>query len=254
MDITYQLAQNDDKAAIFENYCDFLNYFDSSISVQMSFLNHNVDTDEFNRQLEIEEQDDGLNDIRREYVEMLKAQLAKGNNGLVKSKYITFGIEAKSLKEAKPKLERIQTDIINNFKVMGVAAIPLTGLERINILHSAFNPDSRGNVDISWNMLAQSGMSVKDVIAPSSFEFSAGNGFKMSGKFGAVSFVSILASEMSDRMLADFLSIEHPVTISLHLKSIDQNKAIKIAKRAITDIDKMKMDEVRPDRALCGAV
>jgi type IV secretory pathway VirB4 component len=97
--------------------------------------------------------------------------------------------------------------------------------------------------NMSWDLLAQSGMSPKDVIAPSSFEFATGNNFKMDGKFGAVSFVSILASEMSDRMLADFLSIEHPVTIALHLQSIDQTKAIKIAKRAITDIDKMKMDE-----------
>ena len=243
MDITYQLAQADDKTAIFENYCDFLNYFDQSISVQLSFLNHNVDTEEFNRQLEIDEQDDEFNSIRREYVEMLKSQLAKGNNGLVKSKYVTFGIEADSLKEAKPKLERIQTDIINNFKVMGVMAFPLDGLERLAILHSSFNPDSGGIFNFSWDMLAQSGMSTKDVISPSSFEFSAGNSFKMDGKFGAVSFVSILASEMSDRMLADFLSIEHPITIALHLRSIDQNKAIKIAKRAITDIDKMKMDE-----------
>jgi hypothetical protein len=243
MDITYQLAQSDDKTAIFENYCDFLNYFDSSISVQLSFLNHNVDTEEFNRQLDIDEQEDEFNDIRREYVEMLKSQLSKGNNGLVKSKYVTFGIEANSLKEAKPKLERIQTDIINNFKVMGVMAFPLDGLERLAILHSSFNPDSGGIFNFSWDMLAQSGMSAKDVIAPSSFEFATGNSFKMDGKFGAVSFVSILASEMSDRMLADFLGIEHPITISLHLRSIDQNKAIKIAKRAITDIDKMKMDE-----------
>ena len=243
MDITYQLAQSDDKTAIFENYCDSLNYFDSSISVQLSFLNHNVDTEEFNRQLEIDEQDDDFNDIRREYVGMLKSQLSKGNNGLVKSKYVTFGIEANSIKEAKPKLERIQTDIINNFKVMGVYAFPLTGTERLAILHSSFNPDSGGIFNFDWSMLAQSGMSAKDVIAPSSFEFSAGNGFRMDGKHGAVSFVSILASEISDRMLADFLGIEHPVTISLHLRSIDQNKAIKIAKRAITDIDKMKMDE-----------
>ena len=242
-DITYQLAQSDDKTAIFENYCDFLNYFDQSISVQLSFLNHNVDTGEFNRQLEIEEQEDDFNDIRREYVDMLKSQLAKGNNGLVKSKYVTFGIEADSLKEAKPKLERIQADIIGNFKIMGVHAFPLGGVERLAILHSSLNPNSGGIFNFDWNMLTQSGLSPKDVIAPSSFEFATGVNFKMDGKYGAVSFLSILASEMSDRMLADFLGIEHPVTIALHLHSIDQTKAIKIAKRAITDIDKMKMDE-----------
>ena len=111
-DINYQLAQNEDKTAIFENYCDFLNYFDSTITVQLSFLNQVADVDEFNKQLEISAQNDDFNDIRREYSEMLKNQLAKGNNGLVKTKYITFGIEAESIKEAKPKLERIETDIV----------------------------------------------------------------------------------------------------------------------------------------------
>ena len=51
---------------------------------------------------------------------MLRNQLAKGNNGLVRTKYITFGIEADNIREAKPKLERIETDILNNFKVLGV--------------------------------------------------------------------------------------------------------------------------------------
>lgn len=242
-DITYQLAQNDDKTAIFENYCDFLNYFDQSIAVQLSFLNHNIDVDEFHKQLEIGEQEDDFNDIRQEYVNMLKNQLSKGNNGLVKTKYVTFGIEAENIKEAKPKLERIGADIINNFKVMGVTAYALNGAERLQILHSSFNPDGREKFNFEWGTLAQSGLSVKDCIAPSSFEFSKGNSFKMDGKVAAVSFIQILASEMSDRLLADFLSVEHPVTMSIHLKSIDQNKAIKTVKRTITDLDKMKIEE-----------
>ena len=134
-DINYQLAQNEDKTAIFENYCDFLNYFDSTIKVQLSFLNQVGDTEEFMKQLEIQSQDDAFDDIRREYTEMLKNQLAKGNNGLVKTKYITFGVEETSLKDAKQKLERIETDILTNFKTMGVLAQPLTGAERLAILH-----------------------------------------------------------------------------------------------------------------------
>ena len=242
-DITYQLAQNDDKTAIFENYCDFLNYFDSTITVQLSFLNHNTDIEEFSRQLEIREQNDGFNDIRREYADMLKSQMSKGNNGIIRTKYITFGIEANSVKEAKPKLERIQADIISNFKIMGVLANGLNGAERLQILHSSFNPDGSEKFNFSWDLLPKSGLSVKDFIAPSSFEFAKGNSFKMDGKFGAVSFIQILASEMSDHMLADFLSIEHPVTLSIHLRSIDQNKAIKTVKKTITDLDAMKIAE-----------
>ena len=174
---------------------------------------------------------------------MLKNQLAKGNNGLVKTKYITFGVKEKSLKEAKPKLERIEADILNNFKTMGVLAQPLNGAERLAVLHRSFNPDGREKFRFSWDMLPKSGLSVKDFIAPSSFDFSKGNSFRMSGKYGAVSFINIMASEMSDRMLADFLNIEHNITLSIHIQSIDQNKAVKMVKSKITDLDKMKMEE-----------
>ena len=242
-DINYQLAQNEDKTAIFENYCDFLNYFDSSITVQLSFLNQVADVEEFHSQLEIGVQNDDFDDIRLEYSEMLKNQLAKGNNGLVKTKYITFGVKEKSLKEAKPKLERIEADILNNFKTMGVLAQSLNGAERLAMLHRSFNPDGREKFRFSWDILPKSGLSVKDFIAPSSFDFSKGNSFRMSGKYGAVSFINIMASEMSDRMLADFLNIEHNITLSIHIQSIDQNKAVKMVKSKITDLDKMKMEE-----------
>jgi len=248
-DINYQLSNNEVKTYIFEHWCSFINYFDPSISVQLSFLNMNVDVEEFSRQIEIEERTDDFNSIRREYVEMLRNQLAKGNNGLIKSKYITFGIEGDSYKDVKQRLERIQEDIINNFKIIGVSAFPLNGTERLAVLHSSFNPTSGGMFNFDWNTLSKSGMSVKDVIAPSSFEFNLGNGFKMDDKFGAVSFLNILCSELEDRMLADFLAIESSITISMHIRSIDHTKAVKWAKRKKSDIDKMKMDyQIRASR------
>ncbi len=242
-DINYQLAQNEDKTAIFDSYCEFLNYFDCSINVQLSFLNQLTDLEEFEKMIELAPQGDGFDDIRSEYSEMLKNQLAKGNNGLVRTKFITFGIESENLREAKSKLERIEADIISNFKTMGVLAQPLNGAERLAILHRCFNPDGREKFRLSWNLLPQSGLSVKDFIAPSSFDFSKGNSFRMSDKTGAVSFIQIMASEMSDKMLADFLNVDHSITLSIHFQSIDQNKAIKTVKRKITDLDKMKMEE-----------
>ena len=132
-DINYQLAQNEDKNTIFESWCDFLNYFDASIRFQLSFINHKSDMSEYNKVIQIEPQHDQFDDVRMEYAQMLKQQLAKGNNGLVRTKYITFSIEAKSVREAKPRLERIETDILNNFKVLGVKAYPLNGVERLQI-------------------------------------------------------------------------------------------------------------------------
>ena len=128
-DINYQLAQADDKTAIFENWCDFLNYFDASVSVQLSFINQGTQREQAEKAINIPAQDDAFNSIRTEYSDMLKNQLSKGNNGLVKHKYITFSIEADNPAAAKARLARIETDVLNNFKVLGAAARPMTGYE-----------------------------------------------------------------------------------------------------------------------------
>ena len=242
-DINYQLAQNDDKTAIFENWCDFLNYFDSSIFVQLSFINQRASLNEFKKAINIPQQQDDFNDIRTEYSDMLQNQLVKGNNGLIKRKYITFGIEADSIKTAKPKLDRIEIDILNNFKTLGVETEPLTGYERLRVLHDVFNMDSNEPFRFSFDMTARTGLSSKDFIAPTSFDFREGKVFKMGRTIGAVSFLQILAPELNDRMLADFLDMDSNITVNLHIKTLDQAQAIKQIKSKITDLDKMKIEE-----------
>lgn len=242
-DINYQLAQNEDKTQIFENYCDFLNYFDSSITFQLSFINQKGNVKEFQQSIDIPLKEDGFNSIRQEYGDMLKGQLAKGNNGLVKTKYITFGIEADSLKAAKPRIERVEADILNNFKVMGVQARSLTGLERLTVLHGQFHPDGREKLRFNWKDLPKTGLNTKDYIAPSGFDFRDSRCFRMGEHYGAVSFVQILAPELTDRMLADFLDLEDALTVSMHIRSIDQAEAIRTVKRKLSDIDAMKIAE-----------
>jgi len=242
-DINYQLAQNEDKTQIFEGYCDFLNYFDNTVSVQLSFINKYGNMKDFEKAISIPEQDDDFNSIRAEYAEMMKNQLAKGNNGLVKMKYITFGIEATNMKEAKPRLERIETDIINNFKVLGVKAYALDGLERLAVLHGQLHPDGAEKLQLEWADLAKSGMNTKDYIAPTSFDFSNGKTFRMGTTIGAASFIQILAPELTDRLLADYLNMDNALTVNMHIKSIDQMEAIKTIKRKITDLDAMKIAE-----------
>ena len=242
-DINYQLSQNEDKTAIFEGWCDFLNYFDSSIEFQLSFLNLAASQETFAQSINIPLQNDDFDSIRSEYSDMLQNQLARGNNGLIKTKYLTFGIEADSVNAAKPRLERIETDILNNFKRLGVSAESLDGKKRLEQLHSIFHMDEQIPFRFEWDWLVSSGLSTKDFIAPSYFEFKTGKKFRMSKTVGAVSFVQILAPELNDRMLADFLDMESSLIVSLHIRSVDQVKAIKTIKRKITDLDRAKIEE-----------
>ncbi len=242
-DINYQIAQNEDKTAIFESWCDFLNYFDSTIKFQLTFLNTTANTKDYEKSVFIAPQADDFDSIRTEYTEMLHSQLSRGNNGLVKTKYLTFGIEADSIRIAKPRLERIENDLWNAFKRLGVQLTSLDGKQRLKLIHNILRMNGNDPFSFEWNWLAPSGLSTKDFIAPSSFEFKEKGTFRTGGKYGAVSFLQILAPELNDRVLSDFLEMESNLIVTMHIQSVDQMKAIKTIKRKITDLDRMKIEE-----------
>ena len=242
-DINYQLAQQEDKTAIFEEWCSFLNFFDSSIHFELSFVNVATDAADFERSIRIPFQQDGFDDVRAEYSQMLRQQLAKGNNGLTKTKFITFGIEADSMKLAKPRLEHVQNDLLNNFHRLGVTAKPLNGKERLKLMHHIFHMDGGEKFQFDWDTFTRSGLSVKDAIAPTVFAFKNSRSFQMGGLYGAMSFLSITASDLSDQLLKDFLEMDSSQIVTMHIQSVDQNKAIKTVKRTITELDRSKIEE-----------
>lgn len=152
-------------------------------------------------------------------------------------------IEAKSVREAKPRLERIETDILNNFKVLGVKAYPLNGVERLQIMYETFHQEEQQKFDFSYDRILQSGMTTKDFIAPTSFLFKSGKDFMMGDTYGAASYLNILAPELTDKVLAEFLDMDKNLVVSIHVQSVDQLKAIKLIKGKITDLDRMKIEE-----------
>ena len=242
-DVNYQLAQQEDKEQIFEEYCSFLNFFDSTVHFELTFTNMSTDVDKFKEGIVLPFKDDGYNEVRKEYSSMLYHQMQAGNNGLTKSKYLTFGIHAASIKEAKPRMIHIETDLINNFKRIGVQAKVLNGKERLELMHQMFHMGDPDKFFFDWKYLNETGLDVKDFIAPSSFAFPNGKTFRMGNTFGAVSFLSVDASDICDRILVDFLNMESSQIVTMHLHSVDQNDAIKMVKHTITELDRSKIEE-----------
>ena len=244
-DINYQLAQQEDQTAIFEEWCSFLNFFDSSIRFELSFMNMATDAADFEKMIRIPFKRDRFNQIRQEFSSMLRRQLAQGNNGLTKTKYLTFGIEADSMKQAKPRLQHVEIDLLNNFRRLGVRAKSLTGKERLHLMHSMFHMGDGDNdrFYFDWKWLAESGMSVKDFIAPTCFAFPKSRIFQMGGLYGTMSYLQITASDLSDQMLKDFLEMESSQIVTMHIQSVDQTAAIKQIKHKITELDRSKIEE-----------
>lgn len=241
-DINYAVASTDDQSTIFDGYCSFLNYFDSALPFQMSFINHRS-RPENRYSVNIPPQNDDCNGIRNEFTDMLKGQIARSNNGIVRSKYITFGIQADGINMARPRLERIEADIMGNFKKLGVQSATLSGRERLEGLHSQLHPGGREPFRFSWDMIPKTGMGTKDFIAPTSFDFRQSRLFRVGTTWGAASHMQIMASELSDKLLAELLEMDAEMTITMHIQTVDQTKAVKTVKAKLSDIGKMKMDE-----------
>jgi len=240
-DINYSVASNEDQSAIFDGYCGFLNYFDSALPFQMSFVNHRSRPGSRYR-VNIPPQNDDYNSVRGEFTDMLTGQIAKSNNGIVRSKYITFGINAEGIAAARPRLERVEADILSNYKKLGVAARSLTGRERLEALHGQLHPGGREKFIFSWDDIPKSGLSTKDYIAPPGFDFRQSRLFRVGASWGAVSYLQIMASEMSDKLLLELLELDAEMTVTMHIQTVDQSEAIKKIKAKMSDIDKMKIE------------
>lgn len=241
-DINYSVASTEDQTAIFSGWSSFLNYFDSALPFQLSFVNRRSHSGS-RYKVNIPMAQDRFDSIRGEFVGMLKRQIARSNNGIERSKYITFGVPAEGLAAARPRLERVEADVVGNFQRLGVPSAPLDGRERLALLHSQMHPASRVPFRFSWKDIPQTGMGTKDFIAPDSFDFRQARAFRVGRCWGAASYLQILASELSDRLLREILELDAELTVTMHIQTVDQLKAIKTIKGKISDIDKMKVEE-----------
>lgn len=239
-DINYQLALEEDRDLIFNQFANFLNSFDPSVHIELNYVNQMGRNKDLQDAIKIADKNDGYDEVRKEFREMLKMQLNKGNNGLKKMKFVTFTIEADNLDQAKANLNRLEVDILSNFKAMGVRAESLDGEERLRLIHDMFNPDEDFN--FSYQNLKKK-ESTKSYITPNIFNFAPAEIFKFGKYIGSTTHLQILASELSDKMLSEFLNIEDNIYIGFHIDVIEQTEAVKIIKRKNTDIDKMKIEE-----------
>lgn len=277
-DINYAVASTEDQTAIISGWSACLNYFDSSLPLQLSFVNRR--SRNANRyKVNIPAQEDDFNSIRGEYVEMLKGQIAKSNNGIERYKYITFGLPAEGVAEARPRLGRVEADVMGNLKRLGVQSRPLDGRDRLAVLHGQMHPGGREPFRFAWKDIPKTGMGTKDYIAPDSFDFRQSRTFRISytghpaksqdfvGRggtakraspaghggardvelattmWGAASYLQIMASELSDKLLAEILELDAELTVTMHIQTVDQLKAIKTIKGKISDIGRMKAEE-----------
>lgn len=241
-DANYSIAEFDEQNNIFDKYCDIINLFDNTIRFQLTFENQNRSKDKLMKTVQIPQQNDEFNDIRKEYSSMLTDKLLTGSNGQSSRKFLTFGIEAASYKSARAKLFGIKNDVIKGFKAFGVDAKALDGKEKLETLYYSLNPYSNQSFVFDWDAMLHAGMDTKDFICPKSFKFNKQD-FENGNAYGAVWGLNILAGELSDEILRNFLEMQNLFCVNLHIEPLDQIDALKFVKKKLTNVEQMKIDE-----------
>lgn len=246
-DVSYQLAKDEEKQRLFNLYCTLLNSFDETITFQLCFMNFKASSQKTTTEEEfIYTNDDSYAKQRSEYLQFLKRQKEKGNSGIIKNKYLIFTIEERNYKSATRRLHAIERTVNELFKTLGVQTEAIEGTERLSILNYAFNSNSkyyRPIEELEEDEIFNSGLA-KSLIAPSMMDFQTSKEhFKLPKKYGTTHYFNLTATELSDRVLVDLLEEDKELIVSLHIKPVAQQKAIKMVKSKNSDLNSTKIDE-----------
>jgi len=236
-DITYHLAHNDDKLKVFLAYSKILNYFDETMQAQLSCINSYISLTELKRKMEIFLRAKNSR-YHHELATMVNNQLKKGNNSLVKRKFLTITIHAKNLKIAKPRLERLELDTVNAFKKSGVSAYGLNGSERLAVLYKQLHPEIKENPTFECN----SQIDTRHSIAPNLFDFSGVSSFKVGENYGASYFMEVRANQLDDSMLSKILEVNGSISVTIHFRALKQEMAIKKVTDTLSSIRMQKAE------------
>ena len=240
-DINYQIARQDDKEDIFVKYCEFLNYFNSQITLQITIINKSINKETFEQQILLKEKGDFLDEFRQEYNEMLKHQISAGKNDIQKEKYITITVKCGSIDEAKSIFNRLEIEVLGLIRRLGSYGKVLSAQERLEILHDIYRNGHEGEFEYRPSVHKRKGLMTKDLIAPDSFEFKRDH-MIIGDKYARAIFVRDLPTFINDMFLSELTDFSLNLLLTINVKPIEPHIALKMVKRQITGMEANKID------------
>lgn len=234
LDINYAIASKEEKTGLFLDYGDLLNSFDSSVMVKITVNNHKIDLHKFKEDILIPFKEDGLDEYRKEYNEMLLDKL-KESDDIVQEKYLTLTVFKNNVEEARSYFSRIGTELSSHFAKLGSKCTELNLEERLKILHDFYRSDeSEFNFDMKDNM--RKGHSFKDLICPLAPEFKH-KYFKLDDKYGRVLYLSNYPRFIKDSIVSELCNLNKNMMYSMDLISIPTDEAVKEIERKLLGVN-----------------
>ena len=224
-DVNYKAASEDDRRAIFLSYCGVLNSLPTDASAKVTICNRRLDPEVFRRTVLMGERGDRLDLYRREFNKILLDKMAQGND-LIQDKFITLSIPKRSVESARGFFRRVEGDLAKSFERLDSGARPLSGEDRLRVLHDFFRPGEERYFSFDQSRVIRNGMDFRDLICPDSVAFKAGH-FEMGDKVGRVLFLRDYASYLRDDMIAELCDFPRNLMLSIDILPIPTDEAVK---------------------------
>lgn len=244
-DIGYRLSRDEEKTRIFTIYSQLLNWFDTDIMFQFSFINEHAEQENYLDRSVVDDNDEHLKQLQEDYFKFIETQRSKGNNGIIREKYITFTVKDPSVNSATSRLFQISNSVADIFNRIGSKAYTLTGLERLAVLNNFLNNQEPNYFDVEFlgEEVFEQGLE-KDYIAPRVLDFTkSDNTFRLGKRKGSTLYFDILATDLEDEVLVELIELQEELLVSFHVKPMDHQKAIKMTKSKSSDLDAIKIEE-----------
>ena len=247
-DVNFSIAPDEEQLAIFKSFMDLLNSFNEKTRWQFTIFNHEIDKRKTIEDIRISPQRDGLNKYRQELNTILLTNLKKGNNSIRQEKLLTVAIDDSSAEHAATVLKRTDTEISRKIRrISKLDTKPMTAQERMRLLYSIYNQDSdyrlatgildNGEEEFNLDYIDKIGLSIKDIIGPSGFDFSGGNTFMVGDTYAHAMYLERVPSVLSTSFLSDLSDIQCNMLISTTSEAINQEKAVKLVKNKLASIE-----------------
>ncbi|SHJ24150.1 AAA-like domain-containing protein [Geosporobacter subterraneus DSM 17957] len=234
-DINYAVASKEDKEAMFLTYSELLNSFDSGATTKITINNRRLNKADFESSILIPLKDDGLDEYRREYNQMLLDK-AIGANSILQDKYVTVSVMKKNIEEARNYFSRIGTDLITHFSHLGSKCVELDALDRLRIFYDFFRAGEETDFHFDLSNTMKKGHDFKDYICPDTFEFEKDH-FRMGSKYGRVIFLREFASYIKDSMVSELCDLNRNMMLSLDIIPIPTDEAVREVENRLLGVE-----------------
>lgn len=234
-DINYAVASREDKEAMFLEYSELLNSFDSGATTKITISLRRLNKENFEKEILLPLMNDELDQYRKEYNQMLLDK-AMGTNGMIREMYLTVSIFRKNYEDAKVYFRRVTTDMTAHLARLDSKCKVLNAVERLQILHDFYRTGEEMFFNIDLKQLMKKGHDFKDYICPDSFEFKK-DYFTMGTRYGRVLFLKEYASYIKDSMIAELTDMNHNLMMSIDVIPVPTDEAVREVENRLLGVE-----------------